>query len=870
MQAFDGAPFTAAILHSRLITIRWRLAFTPIYALLSEYGGHTVTICPSPIRIASVEPDLNLPIELEATEPSQYEHPSIIADTSPSSPRPVEQTIDTRVLLSVSVVQDASHDVSNWVSWLTSAAPWDVTKVDVQVHSVFKSYSTLIIVSIPTSIWDRLPERPAYRFIGFIRSGDCLQAAKTSTTSVSETLVKANRTAIRRDANSNRAEHFRGHGSTDHTEIVQDFIWESLAFTAMKDREEDVVEAHGETLDWLFSAKHGSAADEPVASFPTWLRGDQSIFWVNGKPGSGKSTLMRFLLNNRKTFEELRKWAGKRLLVTAGYYFWSSGSVEQRSQAGLLRYLLFQLLQEHRHLIPITFPKTWKEYVNSSTKDRIKAEIVWKLPELTEGMTLSLQTALHSLKICLFVEGLDEFDGDNNDIIQFFKRIPYISEGNLKLCLSSRPWTFFTEAFQNFLALRLHDLTYQDMVQYVTDKFEGDEGLGKMLHDEVLEGEKLVTELVERAYGNFLWATLVVRSLAKSFCEGDRVVDLQKRLLRIPTDLADLFQYILFDIQADSSLQEASSIFQLLHAREVVCESAGEITSTSLTLWELALAQEPYEEPIVDTGLQREKNEDALRRCQDTKSIVNGCCAGLLEIKDNTRQHLRGVGIEGHSTSTSEIKLIRSKVTYIHRTVRDFLIRNAWDALLKYTTKGFDPHICHIVSFVLQLKLALHKPTQHRSLDDWWPGIVLSMTHARLSHPHSAARQNHLINQIKSTVIRHWLSPPPEILGHEAQLAPTNNATEPSSTIVFSPSQPSLGSQSTSGPNSRLQMKRPFRTREANLSLATHSSSSSAASSQSTRSRIPPSLASSCPTAVIQTRCIWTSRRRKRRPGFTR
>ena len=551
-----------------------------------------------------------------------------------------------------------------------------------------------------------------------------------------------------------------GHGSTDHTQIVQEFILESLVFSAMKDREEDVIEAHGETLDWLFSGKPGTAADEPVANFPVWLRGDQSIFWVNGKAGSGKSTLMRFMFNNKKTFEELKKWAGKRRLVTAGYYFWTSGSVEQRSQAGLLRYLLFQLLQNHRHLIPITFPKTWNQYINSSTRDRIKAKIIWELSELTEGMRSFLQNALRSSKVCLFVDGLDEFDGDHDEIIRFFKSIPSISEGNLKLCLSSRPWPVFEKAFQNLPTLRLQDLTYQDMVQYVTDRFRGDEGLGKMPHDEVVEGENLVTELVTRANGVFLWVTLVVRFLTKSFCEGDRMVDLRKRLLLLPTDLDDLFQYTLFDIQADSTLHEASSIFQLIRAREAMCEFTGEIASTSLTLWELALARELYEKSVVDRGLHREKNEDALRRCQDTKSTVNECCAGLLGIKDNTRQHLREVGIEDHSMSTSEIKLIRSKVTYIHRTVRDFLMyTNAWEALLRYTSKErFDPHICHIVSVVLQLKLPLHEPTQHRILDEWWPGIVLSMTHARLSHSHSTARQNHLINQIDSTLNQYWLS----------------------------------------------------------------------------------------------------------------
>lgn len=179
MQAFDGAPFTAAMLHSRLVTMRWRLAFTPIYALLSERGGNSVTICPLPASQPSARLEPEFPVELEATEHSQ-------AGTSPSSSTLLKQTVDTRVLLSVSVVQDAVHDVSQWVSWLTTAAPWDVTKVDVQVHSIFKSYSTLVVVSVPTSAWNRLLERPAYRFIGFIRSGNIFQAAKTSMASVAE------------------------------------------------------------------------------------------------------------------------------------------------------------------------------------------------------------------------------------------------------------------------------------------------------------------------------------------------------------------------------------------------------------------------------------------------------------------------------------------------------------------------------------------------------------------------------------------------------------------------------------------------------------------------------------------------------------
>ena len=188
MQAFDGGPFTAAMLHSRLVTMRWRLAFTPIYALLSERGGNSITICPFSGGRSSPRPESQHIAELEATENSQNGQTSMTMDDLPSLQTSQEQTVDTRVLLSVSVVQDAIHDVPSWLSWLTTAPPGDVTKVDVQVHSVFRSYSTLIIVSVPTYAWDRLQERPAYRFVGFIRSGDKLQAAKSLAPSITETI----------------------------------------------------------------------------------------------------------------------------------------------------------------------------------------------------------------------------------------------------------------------------------------------------------------------------------------------------------------------------------------------------------------------------------------------------------------------------------------------------------------------------------------------------------------------------------------------------------------------------------------------------------------------------------------------------------
>lgn len=81
----------------------------------------------------------------------------------------------------------------------------------------------------------------------------------------------------------------------------------------------------------------------------------------------------------------------------------------------------------------------------------------------------------------------------------FVKAFPLSPNGTSKLCLSSRPWPVFDIAFRDLPTLRLQDLTFQGMVQFVVDNFRGDKGLRKMIQDEVLDSEKLVTDIVMRA-----------------------------------------------------------------------------------------------------------------------------------------------------------------------------------------------------------------------------------------------------------------------------------------------------------------------------------------------------------------------------------
>jgi hypothetical protein len=77
-------------------------------------------------------------------------------------------------------------------------------------------------------------------------------------------------------------------------------------------------------------------------------------------------------------------------------------------------------------------------------------------------------------KLCIFVDGLDEFEGRHEDLIHLFSALT--DNTNDSVCKSSQPWVLFEDAFKHRPNLILKDLTYSDIKQYVVSNFQGDPG----------------------------------------------------------------------------------------------------------------------------------------------------------------------------------------------------------------------------------------------------------------------------------------------------------------------------------------------------------------------------------------------------------
>ena len=89
----------------------------------------------------------------------------------------------------------------------------------------------------------------------------------------------------------------------------------------------------------------------PWDDFARWLKSEHGVYWINGKAGSGKSTLMNYICNHNRRLELLGEWCPNRRLLTPTFFFWNAGTKLNKSIDGLLRSLVYQILTECHELI---------------------------------------------------------------------------------------------------------------------------------------------------------------------------------------------------------------------------------------------------------------------------------------------------------------------------------------------------------------------------------------------------------------------------------------------------------------------------------------------------------------------------------------
>ncbi|MCJ1384760.1 hypothetical protein MMC17_007878 [Xylographa soralifera] len=241
---------------------------------------------------------------------------------------------------------------------------------------------------------------------------------------------------------------------------VAHLMMHSLYFPQIQERHSRIALAHAETFDWIFGDSH--QRDVPEANFVDWLedrQGHDGLYW-NDKT-SGKVIRIEKINACELFLLEYR-------LVNAEVANRTTTVVALRAPNAMLR-----MYRNNFTLALATNP-----------------ELLSALHNLVKGVK-------GFANICFFVDRLDEFEGDDKartEVIDLFCNIS--KSTNIKVCLSSRPWLIFEDAFQNHSSLLLQQLTYNDITKYVQIELENNSRFQRLRGRENVACKRLIENIV--------------------------------------------------------------------------------------------------------------------------------------------------------------------------------------------------------------------------------------------------------------------------------------------------------------------------------------------------------------------------------------
>ena len=318
---------------------------------------------------------------------------------------------------------------------------------------------------------------------------------------------------------------------------------------------------------------------------------------------------MKYIAESKRTISTLETWAGSGKLYTASYYFWNQGNEMQKSRLGLMQSLLYQLLRKEPQLIP------------SVDRKNLQHEH-WEMSELIAAFErVSSSTQLDS-KFCFFIDGLDEYDGDESDILPMLQIIS--ASSHIKVCASSRPERIYDKTLRSDQwAFNIAKFTLNDMRQYVSkqlnasEKFRALASTDQKCHD-------LISDISEHADGVWLWVFLVTRDIIYEVDRDEPLSTLVKIVTQFPANLDEYFKRIIEKIKDVHKEEMAQTFLVTTHELQ------------PMPLYAFALLQQERTNPnfFVEGGPKPISESIILKQHPIWRSRVQNRCGDLLVVED--------------------------------------------------------------------------------------------------------------------------------------------------------------------------------------------------------------------------------------------
>ena len=244
--------------------------------------------------------------------------------------------------------------------------------------------------------------------------------------------------------------------------------------------------------------------------------------------------------------DDMEQWA------FAAFFFHDRGSEKQKTLDGMLQELLRSILQQ----IPALSRYVLSSYIELVRSQRTRCPS-WDFSSLKSALVSVLEQRHVTIRIVLFLDALDEHQGDNDLLASLLKSLVDKCDNKcvrLKMCLASRSWTVFQQHFGNCPGFSIHDHTREDIMTYIRARLKpcGPQEMHHLGHDSMTPLADLVAT---RASGVFIWVRLVVDMLAKGIQDGTPHRTLKEKVNKIPQELRDLYADTLRRIEPEYSLE---------------------------------------------------------------------------------------------------------------------------------------------------------------------------------------------------------------------------------------------------------------------------------------------------------------------------
>ena len=449
---------------------------------------------------------------------------------------------------------------------------------------------------------------------------------------------------------------------------------QSLSFLGMTNRSKEISDAVSTTCKWI----------SEDSKYLDWTTRTSGLLWIKGKPGAGKSTLMKDIVKAVEVSRD-KSWS------IASFFFHGRGEGMQKNVLGLFQSLLYQLAQQ----MPGLLEEITREYVtNRKMYGKFEVNWVWHITDLQIVFRRCVAGLAKASPVRIFVDALDECGEDSaTAIVSFFKTVA----GSLSICFSCRHYPIIALGGDG-LEICVEDNNSQDIQAYIDCQFSD-----LVQHGDDARFDTIRSQILHKASGTFQWVKLVTNIAIQLERRGKDPKTIQSRIEFLPRELDDLYHELL------STLDEYDKPRTLLLMQWIY------YAMRPLTLQELRIAM-AIDSNIVYKQLQHCcESENYAKTKRTFRANVLDLSRGLVEfvehdkkqvaqfVHQSVKDYLRERGLQllqddgswapaGSIAGRSHFRLSRSCIRYFHME----------------EIQGFD-----FVTFVRSLKIPKHGRVIH-------------------------------------------------------------------------------------------------------------------------------------------------------------